>query len=62
MLLQFSSSLTTTDILVQRQAADMWLWAVLHLTLSQHFPVKYSGRHTRASASWDMAEGEPWST
>lgn len=56
MLLQLSSSLTITDILVQRQAADMWSRTVLRLTPSQHFTAKYSGRHTRASSSCEMVE------
>lgn len=56
MLLQLSSSLTITNILVQRQAADMWSRTVLRLTPSQHFTAKYSGRHTRASSSCEMVE------
>lgn len=51
MLLQLSSSLTKNDILVQGQVIDLWLWTVLHLTLSQPF-VKYPGCYTRVPVKW----------
>lgn len=54
MLLQLSSSLTKTDILVQRQVIDLWSWTVLHLTLSQPF-VKYSRCYT---VKWLVKKGK----